>query len=134
MWTDEAALDAVRRRVDDWESTVAERATRTTALTRELAALTATARSPDGAVEATVDAAGALVDLRLGERVRGQPAARTADQVLATARAAQAELARRAVAMTEAALGADDPAARALVESYARRLRRPDGGVAGAAR
>lgn len=134
MWTDEAALDAVRRRVDDCESAIADRAARNAALTRELTALTATARSADGAIAATVDAAGALVDLRLDERVRGQSAVRTAEQVLATARAAQAELVRRAVAAAEAALGTDDPTARAVVESYARRLRRPDDGGAGATR
>lgn len=122
MWTDEAELAAARRRVDDWESSLAERAARSAALADRLARVTATATSPDRTVEATVDAAGKLVALRLDERVRASSAARTAEQVLATTRAAYADLLRRVTAVTRETLGPDDPAATAVIESYGRRL------------
>ncbi|MEH1169046.1 YbaB/EbfC family nucleoid-associated protein [Micromonospora sp. CPCC 205539] len=125
MWTDDDALDATRRRVDEWESTIAARSARTTALTRELAVLTGTARTADGTVEVTVDAHGRLVGLRLDDRVRARSGARTAEAVLETVRAAYADLVERVRAAADATLGADDPTARALVESYASRLERP---------
>jgi hypothetical protein len=134
VWTDDGALDAAQRRVDDWEAAIAARSARTTALTRDLAGLTGTARNADGSIEATVDADGGLVDLWLDERVRARSAARTAEDVLATVRAAYAELARRVGAATEAALGADDPTARALIDSYARRFGGVGRGGAGADR
>ncbi|MCI4066499.1 YbaB/EbfC family nucleoid-associated protein [Micromonospora sp. R77] len=111
-----------RRRVDDWESSLSERATRSAALADRLARLTGTATSPDRTVEATVDAAGKLVALRLEERVRATSAARTAEQVLATTHAAYADLLRQVTSATREILGPDDPAATAIVESYGRRL------------
>ncbi|MFC4149625.1 YbaB/EbfC family nucleoid-associated protein [Micromonospora mangrovi] len=122
MWTDDAGLAAARRRVDDWESSLAERAARSALLAERLTGLTGTATSPDRTVEATVDAAGKLVGLRLDERIRAASAARTAEQVLATTRAAYADLLRQVTAATRETLGPDDPAATAVVESYARRL------------
>ncbi|MFC5925124.1 YbaB/EbfC family nucleoid-associated protein [Micromonospora vulcania] len=126
MWADDDALDATRRRVDEWEATIAARSARTTALTRELAGLTGTARTADGSVEVTVDAGGRLIDLRLDERVRARSAGRTAEDVLATVRAAYADLVQRVSAAAVATLGADDPTARALIDSYAGRLGRTE--------
>ncbi|MEV0810461.1 YbaB/EbfC family nucleoid-associated protein [Micromonospora sp. NPDC050200] len=132
MWADEAELDAARHRVDGWESAVADRATRARALSARLAGLTATAHSADRTVEATVDSSGALVDLRLDERTRAQPAARTAAQVLTTTRKAYAELLRQVTRVTEEMLGPDDPAGPVIVASYGRRLRTPGEDGAGA--
>ncbi|WP_233513652.1 YbaB/EbfC family nucleoid-associated protein [Micromonospora craterilacus] len=122
MWADEAALDATGRRLDEWESSIADRATRAKALSTRVQALTGTAHSPDRTVEVTVDSAGLLVDLRLDERVRQQSATQTARQVLATTRAAQADLLRRIAAATDETLGNADPAGSAVVDSYRRRL------------
>lgn len=128
MWADEARLDAAQRRIDDWESSLATRATRTRELSARLGTLRATARSEDRLVAATVDSSGALVDLRLDERVRAQPAARTAQQVLATTRAACAELLRQTTEATRELLEPDDPAANAVIDSYRRRLGLPEEG------
>ncbi|MEV6693884.1 YbaB/EbfC family DNA-binding protein [Micromonospora sp. NPDC051196] len=122
MWADEAALDATQRRLDEWEASFADRAQRASALAARVGALTGTAHNADGSVEVTVDSAGLLVDLRLDERVRQQSAAHTARQVLATTRAAQADLLRRITAATTETLGEDNPAATALLDSYRRRL------------
>ncbi|MEV6811307.1 YbaB/EbfC family DNA-binding protein [Micromonospora sp. NPDC051296] len=122
MWADEAALDAVGRRLDEWESSFADRAARARTLSTRVQALTGNAHSPDRTVEVTVDSTGLLVDLRLDEQVRQHSAAQTARQVLATTRAAQADLMRRITAATNETLGDDDPAAAAIVDSYRRRL------------
>ncbi|GAA0406833.1 hypothetical protein GCM10009541_57450 [Micromonospora gifhornensis] len=122
MWADEAALDATQRRLDEWEASIADRVQRARALSARVSTLTGTAHNADRSVEVTVDSAGQLVDLRLDERIRQQSAARTARQVLATTRAAQADLLRRITTATTETLGDDDPAGPALLHSYRRRL------------
>ncbi|RIV41540.1 YbaB/EbfC family DNA-binding protein [Micromonospora radicis] len=121
MWADETALDATRRRLDEWEAGFAERARRAQALSARASTLTGTAHNPDRTVQVTVDAAGLLVDLRLDERIRQQSAAHTARQVLATTRAARADLLRQLSAATTETLG-DDPAGTAILDSHRRRL------------
>ena len=122
MWADEAALDAAGHRLDEWESSLTDRAARATALSTRARALTGFARSADGLVEVTVDAAGLLADLRLDERTRQHSAAHTARQVLATTRAARADLLRQLTDATTETFGEDDPAGRAIVDSHRRRL------------
>ncbi|SCL30906.1 YbaB/EbfC DNA-binding family protein [Micromonospora rhizosphaerae] len=134
MWADEAGLDAAQRRIDEWESSIQARAERSRALSERLSGLTASAVSPDRTVEATVDSAGTLIDLRLDERIRTQSAARTAEQVLATTRAAYAELLRQVTEATRETLGPDDPAVSAVIDSYGRRLGARDAGDDGAGR
>ncbi|AVT29556.1 MULTISPECIES: YbaB/EbfC family nucleoid-associated protein [unclassified Plantactinospora] len=108
MWSNEAELEAARRRVQAWQASSADRAERAAELSRRLAGLRVTTRGADGLVEVTLDSSGALVDLRLDERTRQQPAARVAEEILATVRAARAELSRRVAEATEESLRADD--------------------------
>ncbi|MEH1057146.1 YbaB/EbfC family nucleoid-associated protein [Micromonospora sp. CPCC 206171] len=129
MWTDEAALDAAERRLDKWESDLAERAERAKSLSARVQALTGIATSADRSVTVTVDATGALSDLRLDERTRRHPAAHTARLILETTDAARADLLRQVTDATAGALGRDDPTSRAVLESYHTRLR-PDPGEA----
>jgi DNA-binding protein YbaB len=120
-------LDAAERWVDDWQSSIAERATRAGALSRRLADLTATVRSGDGLVEVTVASSGAVVGLHLDERIRGQSGEKTSEQILATIRAAQTELTRLATEATAEAVGLDNETGRAIVDSYAKRFGADDG-------
>ncbi|WP_327028235.1 YbaB/EbfC family DNA-binding protein [Micromonospora sp. NBC_01740] len=122
MWADEAALDAATRRLDDWEASIADRAARAKELASRVQAMRGTATSPDRTTEVTVDSSGLLVDLRLDERTRQHSAAHTARQILATTRAAHADLLSRITEATTGVLGAEDSTAVALVESYRRRL------------
>jgi len=133
MWADEAALDAAARRLDEWESSLTDRAARARDLSARTQALTGTARSADGLVEVTVDASGLLTGLRLDERVRQHSAAHTARQILAVTGDARTDLLRRLTEATTETLGAEDPAARAIIESHQRRLA-PDPGTPDAAR
>ncbi|MGN9810218.1 YbaB/EbfC family DNA-binding protein [Micromonospora sp. BQ11] len=133
MWADEAALDATARRIDDWESSIAERATQARTLSAQIEVLTGNGRSPDRLVEVTVDSAGLLADLRLDERTRQQSATLTARQILQTTLAARHDLLRQVTEITTQALGTGDPTAAALVASYRRRLD-PDQGPSDADR
>ncbi|WP_328347190.1 YbaB/EbfC family DNA-binding protein [Micromonospora sp. NBC_00421] len=122
MWADEAALDAAGRRLDGWESSFAHRAEQAKTLAAQAQALTGTARSPDRTIEVTVDPTGLLVGLRLDEQTRRHSAAHTAQQIMATTRAARADLLRQLTEATTRVLGADDPTARAIIESHRQRL------------
>ncbi|MFD6563637.1 YbaB/EbfC family nucleoid-associated protein [Micromonospora profundi] len=126
MWADDAALDAAGRRLDEWESSLAERALRAKTLAAMARALTGTARSPDQTVKVTVDSAGLLIDLRLDERVRDHPAASTARQILATIRAAHANLLTQLNEVTATTLG-DDASTQAVIGSYRSRLTGDEG-------
>jgi DNA-binding protein YbaB len=79
-----------------------------------LAHAEATVTSPDGAVTVTVNPAGALQHLALSERTTGMTRVQLAAAVLATARAAQEEAARRALAAVSPLLGDDSEAMKVL--------------------
>lgn len=61
----------------------------------QLAGLTATASSRDGAVTVTVNGSGALLDLRFGVRAEEMPRARLAELVLSLSREAAADASRQ---------------------------------------
>ncbi|MEV4122959.1 YbaB/EbfC family DNA-binding protein [Micromonospora sp. NPDC049645] len=121
MWADDAALDAAQLRLDEWESSLAERAERAKRLSTMMRDLTGTARNADRTVDVTVDSTGLLIDLRLDERIRRQPAAHTARQILETTTAARADLLRQVNVVTAGSLG-DDASAQAIIDSYRSRL------------
>ncbi|WP_327040857.1 YbaB/EbfC family DNA-binding protein [Micromonospora ureilytica] len=121
MWADDAALDAAGRRLDEWESSLAERAERAKILSATMRDLTGTARNSDRTVDVTVDSGGLLIDLRLDERIRQQPAAHTARQILETTTAARADLLRQVSDATTQSLG-DDASVQAIIDSYRSRL------------
>jgi DNA-binding protein YbaB len=72
-----------------------------------LAHAEATVSSPDGAVTVTVNPAGALQRLVLSERTTGMTRVQLAAAVLATARTAHQEAARRAVDAVAPVLGGE---------------------------
>ncbi|MEO3768986.1 YbaB/EbfC family DNA-binding protein [Micromonospora sp. B9E7] len=121
MWADDAALDAAGRRLDEWESSLADRAKRAKTLSARIQDLTGTARNTDRTVDVTVDSAGLLVDLRLDERVRHQSAAHTAQQILETTRSARTDLFGQLRAATLESLGGG-ASAQAIIDSYRSRL------------
>ncbi|MEV0881860.1 YbaB/EbfC family DNA-binding protein [Micromonospora echinofusca] len=133
MWADEAALDEATRRLDGWEASIATRAARAKELASQVQAMRGTATSPDRTIQVTVDSSGLLVDLRLDDRIRQHSAAHTARQILDTTRAAHADLLSWITEATTGVLGAEDPTAAALVESYRHRLD-PDPGTPDARR
>jgi hypothetical protein len=122
VFGDEAELDSAERLVNDWQSTIEDRATKAHALSQRLGALTATARSRDGLVEATVASSGVLMGLHLDDKVRRQPASWIAKQVLAVTQQALDQLATQAAKATQETVGADSPEGRAVMASFTTRL------------
>jgi len=120
-------LDAAQQRVDDWQSVIEQRAVQARVLSRRLAQVQATARSRDGLIEVTVASSGVVTGLRLDERVREQPAAGIAEQILVVMRAAHAQLAERVTRATAETVGVDSATGRAIVDSLTARLAVPDG-------
>jgi DNA-binding protein YbaB len=98
-----AWLASYEERLQDIE----ERAARAQAA---LAAVEATATSPDGAVTVTVDAAGVLQGLVLGERSGELTREQLAATVLGTARQARSDAARLAAATVTPLIGEGSPA------------------------
>ena len=121
----EPDLDAAERWVDNWQSGIAERAAQASALAQRLTSLTATARSRDGLVEVSVGSSGTVTDLRLDDRIQRQPAAATARLILATMRAAQAQLTRHVSEVAAETVGLDSQTGQAVVASYAARFPDP---------
>lgn len=117
MWADDAALDAAERRLDEWESSLTERAERAKTLSSTMRDLTGTAHNSDR----TVDSAGLLIDLQLDERIRQQAATHTARQILETTTAARAALLRQVSDAATESLG-DDARVQAVIDSYRSRL------------
>jgi hypothetical protein len=114
-------LTGADRWIDDWESSIQRRAEQAKAFSQRAAGLTASASSKDGAIEVTVDSSGGVSGLKLSERIRSRPAHETADEILATIRAAQAQLSRR-VAEVADEVGAGE-IGRTIAASYATRFR-----------
>ncbi|MFB9239342.1 YbaB/EbfC family nucleoid-associated protein [Plantactinospora siamensis] len=122
MFPEDAELAAADRWVDDWQERIERQATQARDLAERVRGLTGTARSRDGLVEVTVSSSGALTELRLAEGIRRRPAADTAQQIMEVLGVATAQLAERVTQATAETLGADSPAGRAVIESYARRV------------
>jgi hypothetical protein len=112
-------LDAAQRWVDRWETDPAERARE---LSGRLGGLTASAHDEAGLITVTVDAGGSVTDLGLDERIREQPAARTAQEILATIRRARARLLARISDETARAYGQDNPLTESILAPYRERL------------
>jgi hypothetical protein len=116
-------LDAADQKIDNWESTLRERAAQARAFSERAAGIIGTARSKDGAVEVAVDASGGVTRLQLSERIRARPAHETADEILAVMRAAQAQLAREMTLAANEVVGAE--VAQTIAASYASRFPDP---------
>jgi DNA-binding protein YbaB len=102
--------------IGEWLSSISARAAQAQQLSEQVARVTVSASSPDGAIEVKVCSSGALADLRLAETVKAWPAQKIAAEILAVTRAAQSKLAARVAEMAARTVGEQSPAAEALVE------------------
>ncbi|WP_179855700.1 YbaB/EbfC family nucleoid-associated protein [Paractinoplanes atraurantiacus] len=105
-------------RIEERQRGFEERAAQARALTERVAGLSATAREGDGIVEVTLGSNGQIVDLRLDEEIRRQPAAATARQILAAVKAADQELARQFAQATDETMGLDSATGQALMKGF----------------
>jgi DNA-binding protein YbaB len=120
--------DGAMEQLAAWKGRIDRLAADTKAMSDQLQDLRVTATDDHGMVEVTVDASGALVDLRLGariQRVAPDVVARTVMDVIRTAKATLAERSQEIIAAT---VGTDSVAARAIAERVGQQLRGPDPG------
>jgi hypothetical protein len=124
MVNDPYAVDesATEKWLDSWTGSATERAAQAQALADQVAELSASASTPDGAVEVTVNGAGLVTDLRLGELVRKWPSDEISAQILSVMRGAQATLASRVAEVAERTVGTDSGAGRAVIAAFEERF------------
>ncbi|MFI6783984.1 YbaB/EbfC family nucleoid-associated protein [Micromonospora sp. NPDC050276] len=118
-------------RLAEWKGRLDQLATATDAMSDRIQELRVTAADDNGLVEVTVDSVGALVDLRLGQRVQRVAPDVVARTIMATIAAAKRQLADRAQEIIGDTLGTDSPAARAIAERVGQQLRDAEPSVGG---
>jgi DNA-binding protein YbaB len=91
----------------------------------QLDRLRVTATDDSGTVEVTVDAQGALVDLRLSRGIQQLEPERVAEAIMTTIRAAKGRIAGRAQEIVAETIGTESPAARAIAAQIGERLSTP---------
>jgi hypothetical protein len=120
--SDEAWVGPSLERIDEWERGFAERAARAKVLAERTSQLSATARDGDMLVEVTVGPNGQVTDLRLDEKIRRQPAATTARQILGAMRSAREALVRQFSEVATETVGVDSETGRAVLAGLKSRL------------
>lgn len=115
--------DGARERLAAWKGRIDKLATDTQAMSDRLQGLRITVSDPTGLAEVTIDSTGALVDLRLTDRIQRADPAAVAQTIMATLRAARSELADRSQEIIADTVGTESPAARAIADSVGRQLR-----------
>lgn len=116
---DTKALDA---KLDKWVADAQAKAQRYQAIQAETAKLVITETSRDRLVTVTVDANGTVTELRLSDKVRELPAARTAETVLATIRRANSRIPARVAELMRAAAAEDPATVEKVVAGYRTRF------------
>ncbi|PRY33333.1 YbaB/EbfC DNA-binding family protein [Pseudosporangium ferrugineum] len=118
-------------RLAAWKGRIDQLAADTRAMSERLGELRVTAADDNRMVEVTVDAQGALVDIRLGRRIQQVEPETVARTIMATMREARRKTADRAQEIITETLGTESPAARAMAAQVADRLRTAGAGEAG---
>lgn len=120
--------DGAREHLSAWKGRIDRLAADTRAMSDRLEQLRVTASADNGLAEVTIDHTGALVDLRLTERIQRvapEAVARTIMSTIAQARRMAADRSREIIADT---VGTDSPAARAIADRVDQQLRGPGRG------
>jgi DNA-binding protein YbaB len=115
--------DGARERLAAWKGRIDKLAADTQVMSERLREVRVTASDPTGLAEVTVDSTGALVDLRLTDRISRVAPPEVARTIMATLGAARSKLADRSEEIIADTVGTESPAARAIAESVGRQLR-----------
>jgi DNA-binding protein YbaB len=115
--------DGARERLTAWKNRIDRLAADTQAMSDRLQQVRITAADPAGLVEVTIDSTGALVDIRLTDRIQRTAPDAVSRAIIATLGDARGKLADRSQEIIEDTVGTDSPAARAIAESVGRQLR-----------
>ncbi|GDY30061.1 YbaB/EbfC family nucleoid-associated protein [Gandjariella thermophila] len=109
---------AVNARLDQWVADAKAKAQRYQEMQAEVSRVSATESSPDGVVTVTVDANGALTDLRITDRVREMSGTQVAAAVLGAMRRAQSRLPDRVAEVMQSTIGDDQAAMDIVMANY----------------
>ncbi|GAA2502581.1 YbaB/EbfC family nucleoid-associated protein [Winogradskya humida] len=116
-------VDAAEDWLDSWVAGVNTQAERTAQLARQVAALSAKARSDDGTITVTVGASGQIVGLDLDDRAaERRNGAELSAEILKVMRAAQTRLTEEVAEQVRETVGTDTETGRAVVDSFSRRF------------
>ncbi len=110
------------QRVRAWSAGIAAKAQRYEQMQQQVAEITETDTSMDGAVRVSVAASGVLTDLQLSGRACEREPDRLAAEILAGIRRAQGRLASRVAEVMAATVGDDMETVRSVVTSYRQRF------------
>jgi DNA-binding protein YbaB len=115
-------LDGAERWIDNWESSIQDRAAKAKSFAERGQGLTATATDKDRVVEVTVDSSGGVTALNLSERIRKMAAHEVSDLILSVMRAAQSKLTHEMARVAGETMGEDSDMTRTIVASYEQRF------------
>lgn len=118
--------EGARERLEAWKGRIDKVAADTKAMSDRFQALQVTATDRAGMVEVTVDSSGALVGLRLTDKIERVAPTDIASTIMDTIRQAKAELADRSQEIIEETVGTESPAAREIAERVGQHLRAGD--------
>lgn len=115
--------DSAHERLAAWKDRIDKLAADTQAMSERLQEVRVTASDPNGLTEVTIDSTGALVDLRLTDRMQRTSPDVVARTIMATLGEAKNKLADRSQEIIADTVGTESPAARAIADSVGQHLR-----------
>lgn len=118
--------DGARERLNAWKGRIDKLAADTKAMSDQLQNVQVTAADAHGLTEVTVDSTGALVNIRLTDRIQRTDPAVVAAAIMGTLRDARNKVADRSQEIIAETVGTESVAARAIADSVDRQLRTPD--------
>jgi hypothetical protein len=116
--------DGAREHLAAWQGRIDKMAQDTEAMRQRLQDLRVTASDPNGLAEVSVDSTGAMIGLRLTDRIGRVSPDVVARTIMATLGAARNTLADRSKEVIADTVGTESPAARAIASSVDSHLRR----------
>jgi len=112
-------------RLAAWKGRIDRLAAETQAMGERFQQLRVTATDPSGMAEVTIDSTGALVDLRLDQRIQRVAPETVARTIMDTVRTAKVTAAERSQDIIDGTLGPRSAIGGAIAEQVDRRVRRP---------
>ncbi|GAA4429992.1 YbaB/EbfC family nucleoid-associated protein [Actinokineospora soli] len=115
--------ESAHERIAAWKARVDKLAADTQAMSDRFQALRITASDPNGLAEVTVDSSGAMVDLKLTDRITRVSPSTVAQAVMSTLADARNRLADRSEEIVADTVGADSGVGRAIAENVSGHFR-----------
>lgn len=115
--------DAAGAYVEDWQRRVQRKAAETQAMSDRLSALRVTTKDDNGLTEVTIDANGALVDVRFTDRIQRVAPDAVARAVMSAVHDARRKAADQSRQIVTETMGEQSIAAQAIAERVEQQLR-----------